>query len=131
MNDPLFQLRIDHYFHFVPADASKLDTIISALAVLQTGQDKMAQTVDDYIAAQTATNAQISTAVDALGGSITGVSGDVQNLNNQIAALQNSLGTLTPAQQQAFADLASQGTALAAKVQTAADSLAALDALTP
>jgi hypothetical protein len=68
------------------------------------------------VAAQTAVNDQQDTAVD-------GLTADVKFLNDTIATLQNSPGTLTPADQASL-------DALQARGKTIADKLSALDALT-
>jgi len=55
---------------------------------------------------------------------ITDLQGDVKNLQDQIAALQNSTGTITP-EDQAVLD------GIQARASTISDKLDALDALTP
>jgi hypothetical protein len=74
-------------------------------------------TIDEFIAAQTTYNTSVTSALD-------GISGDITNLNDQIAALIAAQGGLTPEQQVALDALALSGEALAQKA-------AALDALTP
>lgn len=61
---------------------------------------------------------------DQQDAAITGLQGDVENLNAQILALQNSPGTISPADQATL-------DAIQARGKTIADKLAALDALTP
>lgn len=91
---------------------------LDRIATLITNMEERIMTkLDDYIAAQTAVNTQISTAVD-------GLVGDVQNLNDQIAALVAAQGTPTPEQQAALDALTATGQAMA-------DKLTALDAVTP
>jgi hypothetical protein len=79
--------------------------------------DKIMSAISDFATAQNAFNDQIDTAV-------TGLTGDVKNLNDQIAALQASNGAITPADQ-ALLD------GIQARAKTVADKLTALDALTP
>ena len=55
---------------------------------------------------------------------LTDLQGDVQNLTDQITALQNSAGQITP-EDQALLD------GIEARVSTISDKLDALDALTP
>ena len=69
-------------------------------------------------------DAQMTTFNDAQDTAITGLQGDVKNLNDQIAALQNSAGTITPSDQAILDKIQARG-------QSVADKLAALDALTP
>lgn len=105
--------------------------IMSTLAeIKQQGVDLMTQ-VAAFAAAQAAFNTQLDTAVNAMGASVAGITGDLQTLNDKITALQNSSGSITPEDQALLDELQAQGAALAAKVQAAADALAALDALTP
>lgn len=73
--------------------------------------------ISQFAAKQNAFNDQIDTAV-------AGLAADVKSLNDQIATLQNSAGTVTP-EDQASLD------AIQARSQTIADKLTALDALTP
>lgn len=61
---------------------------------------------------------------DAMDTAIAGLQGDIKNLNDQITALQNSPGTITPADQ-ALLD------GIEAKAKSIADQLGALDAITP
>ena len=78
-------------------------------------------TVTEAIAAFAAQMAVYNDAEDA---AITGLQGDVANLNAQIAALQASPGAIT-ASDQALLD------GIQARGKTVADNLAALDSLTP
>lgn len=75
------------------------------------------QAITDFAAKVAAHNDKIDAAV-------TGLTGDVAELNRQIAALQASSGTLTP-EDQALLD------GIEARSAGVADKLAALDALTP
>lgn len=68
--------------------------------------------------------AKVQAHQDAEDTAIAGLTGDVQNLNAQIAALQASQGTITPADQALLDGIEARG-------QTISDKLAALDALTP
>lgn len=61
---------------------------------------------------------------DRMDTAVADLQGDVKNLNDQIAALQNSTGTITPADQ-ALLD------GIQARAGAIADKLDALDALTP
>lgn len=56
--------------------------------------------------------------------SVTDLQGDVKSLQDQIAALQNSAGTITPEDQALLDGIQSQAAAVATKLQ-------ALDDLTP
>lgn len=77
----------------------------------------VSEAIKAYVDAQSAVNDKIDTAV-------TGLQGDVKNLTDQLNAIQNSPGSLSPA------DQASLDAALA-RTQAIADKLSALDALTP
>lgn len=74
-------------------------------------------TLQDFITQQTDFNAALDT-------SLTGIAGDIQSLNDKIAALVAAQGTLTPEQQAALDALVAGGAALNAKAE-------ALNALTP
>lgn len=73
--------------------------------------------IADFAAKQSAFNDRMDTA-------ITDLQGDVKSLNDQIAALQASNGTITP-EDQALLD------GITARSAAVADKLDALDALTP
>lgn len=73
--------------------------------------------ISDFATAQNAFNDRMDTAV-------TGLTGDVAELNRQIAALQATQGAITP-EDQALLD------GIQARASGIADKLAALDALTP
>lgn len=73
--------------------------------------------ISDFAAAQNAFNDQIDQAVS-------GLTADVKNLSDQIAALQATQGNITP-EDQALLD------AIEARSKVIADKLTALDALTP
>jgi len=61
---------------------------------------------------------------DKQDAAIAGIIGDVQVLNDKIAALQASAGTVTPEDQALLNDIEARGAAISTKVE-------ALDALTP
>lgn len=69
-------------------------------------------------------DAQMTTFNDAEDAAIEALQGDVKNLNDQIAALQNSPGQITSSDQAILDKVQARGQAIATK-------LAALDALTP
>jgi hypothetical protein len=79
--------------------------------------EKIMSAISDFAAKVTAHQ-------DAEDAAIAGLTADVQNLNDQITALQNSQGGITPADQALLDGIESRG-------QVIADKLAALDALTP
>lgn len=80
-------------------------------------QEQIMSAISDFAAAMAAFQARVDTAISDL-------QGDVKNLNDQITALQNSTGGITPADQ-ALLD------GIQAKASAVADQLDALDALTP
>ena len=63
------------------------------------------EALKSFIAQQTTFNESISAGIDATSTSLEGLSGDLKNLNDQIAALQNSSGQVTP-EDQALIDAA-------------------------
>lgn len=77
---------------------------------------KIMSAISDFAAAQAAFNDRMDTA-------ITGLQGDVANLNEQIAALQATQGAITP-EDQALLD------GIQARAQGITDKLEALDGLT-
>lgn len=79
--------------------------------------ERIMSAISDFADKMSAHNNQVDTAIVGLGA-------DVQALKDQIAALQNSPGQITPADQ-ALLD------GIAAKAAAVADKLTALDALTP
>ncbi len=68
--------------------------------------------------------ANVQSFFDRQDTAITDLQGDVNSLSDQIEALQNSAGQITP-EDQALLD------GITARAQTVADKLDALDALTP
>jgi len=61
---------------------------------------------------------------DRIDAAVAGISVDVSALNEKIAELQNSAGTITPEDQATLDDLQARGAAVAEKIE-------ALDAMTP
>jgi predicted nucleic acid-binding Zn-ribbon protein len=84
---------------------------------LQQLEHKIMSAISDFADKQNEFNTRIDNA-------ITDLQGDVKNLTDQITALQNSAGTITPADQ-ALLD------GIQKRTSTIADKLDALDALTP
>ncbi len=80
-------------------------------------ENKIMSAISDFATKQNAFNDRIDTAIADL-------QGDVKSLNDQIAALQASSGTVTP-EDQALLD------GITARASAVADKLDALDALTP
>ena len=80
-------------------------------------KESIMSAISDFATAQNAFQDRMDTAVS-------GLQGDVKNLTDQIAALQNSTGTITPADQ-ALLD------GIQARAKSVADKLDALDQLTP
>ena len=76
-------------------------------------------------------NARSSAATDAVVAAIAGVTEDIDTHNAKIQELQDSNGSVTPADQELINSLETQGDALAAKLEAVATALAALDALAP
>lgn len=73
--------------------------------------------ISEYAAKQDAHNAAVDTA-------LTGIAADIQKLNDEIATLQNSGGTISPEDQATLDRLEAKGADVQAKVEQ-------LDALTP
>lgn len=94
-----------------------LHCIVHHLALQNEILNKIMTAIENFAAAMATFNTQTDSA-------ITGLQGDVANLQAQITALQNSPGTLTPADQASL-------DAIQAHAGIVADKLAALDALTP
>lgn len=103
-------------FSFSHPDHNHLSDRELILKVLE-NQNHMSQAISDFAAKQDAHNAAIDTA-------IAGLSGDIDTLNAEIKTLQTSAGAITPEDQATLDRLDAAG-------QSAADKLAALDALTP
>lgn len=95
----------------------KLDRLLSAL--LTQGENLMSA-ITDFAAKQTAFNTDLSNQLDAM-------QTDITALNAKIATLQNSPGTISPADQATLDSLVTAGTSLQAK----ADALANMESPTP
>lgn len=80
-------------------------------------ETRIMSAISDYAAKQSAFN-------DRQDAAITDLQGDVQNLNDQITALQNSPGSITPEDQALLDGLTARGESIATKLE-------ALDNLTP
>lgn len=91
------------------------------LAAFEKRITKIMATYAEAIAAFAATQNTFNDRMDA---AITDLQGDVKNLNDQIAALQNSPGQITASDQQLL-------DAIQGRAQAIVDKLDALDALTP
>src|ERR1035437_568445 len=90
---------------------------IHAILEIKELKESIMSAISDFASAQTAFQDRMDTAV-------TDLQGDVKNLTDQIAALQASNGTITPADQ-ALLD------GIQTRAGTIADKLDALDSLTP
>lgn len=87
--------------------------------------------ISEFAAKQKAFNDRQAASVDAAVVSLTGLTGDVAELNRKIEELQNSSGGVTPEDQALIDDLQTQGEAVAAKAEALATALKALDDSTP
>ena len=108
--DELFQRHSEHPDRAI---------LILAESILLTAQKLtlIMSAISDFATKQAAFQSRIDTAIADL-------QGDVKNLTDQITALQNSSGAITP-EDQALLD------GITAKTSAVADKLDALDALTP
>ncbi len=95
----------------------QLIILIGIVVLVVTSTYKIMSAISDFAAKQAAFQARIDTAIADL-------QGDVKSLNDQITALQNSAGGITP-EDQALLD------GITATSSAVADKLDALDALTP
>jgi len=91
--------------------------LLGIAALIITSTYKIMSAISDFAAKQAAFQTRIDTAIADL-------QGDVKSLNDQIAALQNSAGGITPEDQALLDGITAQASAVA-------DKLDALDALTP
>jgi len=94
-----------------------LHEILISVNQTKEGVEQIMSAISDFAAKVTAFFDRQDTA-------ITDLQGDVKSLNDQIAALQNSTGAITP-EDQALLD------GITARASTVSDKLDALDALTP
>ena len=92
---------------------------------------KIMQAIDNFAAAQRAYNTAQATAIDGLVSSLAGVTQDVVDLQAKIVELQNSPGTLTPADQANLDEMQADGAALVTRLQGVQSALGALDAQNP
>lgn len=87
--------------------------------------------ISDFAAKQKDFNTRQAAAVDGAVASLTGLTGDIAELNRKIEELQNSQGGVTPEDQALIDDLQTQGEAVAAKAEALATALKALDEQIP
>ena len=87
--------------------------------------------ISEFTAKQKSFNDRQGAAIDNAVASVTGLSEDIQALNDKITELQNSAGGVTPEDQALIDALETQGDAVASRVEGVASALAALDAQTP
>lgn len=85
----------------------------------------------DFAAKQKAFNERQAAAMEVAATSLSGLTGDIAELNRKIEDLQNSSGGVTPEDQVLIDDLQTQGEAVAAKAEALATALKALDEATP
>jgi chromosome segregation ATPase len=90
-----------------------------------------AEALAAFITQQNTFNAATSAGIDAAVTSLDGLTGDVKNLNDQIAALQNSSGTVTAQDQTTIDNAQAAGQALQAKLTAFGTAIESLNALTP
>lgn len=105
-------MKYEHEHHH--DDMQKIE---HALHFLKQLGEKIMSKISDFATAQNAFNDRIDTAV-------TGLTGDIAELNSEIAKLQATQGEITP-EDQALLD------GIQTRSQGIADKLTALDALTP
>lgn len=111
---------MDIRFHFHFHEPFRLQVEAVAPAVLTQINQQLQlimSAISDFAAKQTAHN-------DAIDAAVSGLQDDIKALNDKIAELQTSTGTITPEDQALLDGLEARGAAIA-------DKLAALDALTP
>lgn len=87
--------------------------------------------ISDFAAKQKEFNTRQAQAIDGAVTSLGGLTSDVAELNRKIEELQNSPGGVTPEDQALIDDLQAQGEAVAAKAESLAAALKALDEQTP
>lgn len=100
-----------------PGIARKLDYLATALTHME---NRIMTAISDFAAKQTAFNTEIASDLATL-------KTNIDNLNAQIAALQNSSGTVTPSDQALIDGLVTSGQALSDQ----ADALAGKTAAAP
>ena len=86
--------------------------------------------ISDYEAKVDAAFVAIGSSVDAIVTSVAGVSGDVDRQKALIKQLQDSAGTVTPEDQALLDKIEAGANALATRMTSVKDALAALDAAT-
>lgn len=94
-------------------------------------ETKIMSVISDFAAKQKAFNDRQGASIDGLVTSVSGITADVQTLNDKIDELQNSPGGITPEDQALLNDLETAGNALADKIEATAAALKALDEQTP
>jgi len=110
------KIDVDVNVHFPPDSAIEraLTSIFNSLAFLKNQGVELMTAFSDFATKQATYNADIGAAID-------GIVGDVKSLNDKITELQNSPGTISPADQALLDDLVTQGAALVARVKAADD----------
>lgn len=98
---------------------------------LDQATEKIMSAISDFLAKQKSFNDRQAAAIDSVGTSVTGLQGDIAELNRIITELQNSSGGVTPEDQALIDQLVTQGEATAAKVEAASTALSELDNQTP
>lgn len=111
------KLELHVYFHADEATERFQTAVLNRLEALSHKGDSIMTAISDFTDKMNA----FFTRQDA---AMADLQADVDNLNAQILALQNSAGTITPADQ-ALLD------GIVARAQTVSDKLDALDSLTP
>jgi hypothetical protein len=126
-------LRMDVYHHFdsPPEDDKKLNAILKQLHYLAIQQELLMSKLDQSIADLTAVNDVNAANIAILTDAVNGVSGDIANLNAQIAALQAALPGITPEQQAALDAVVAAQQALSVNLAGQIANLVVVDAQTP
>jgi hypothetical protein len=120
-----------HIYHHFDSPSEARNTILKKLHHLITQQEILMTTIADFAAQMTAYNEANTASMAVLSASIDGVTGDVANLNAQIAALQASATGLSAADQAVLEDIAAKAAAVATGLATMSANAATLDAVTP
>lgn len=87
--------------------------------------------ISDFVAKQKAFNDRQGAAIDAAVQSLSGITGDIQTLNDKITQLQNNPGPISPEDQGLLDEALTIGSSLADKAESLSQALATLDAQTP
>jgi hypothetical protein len=124
-------LRLAHEFAVFNNEWHKSHSGFVTKQDLKQLEEKIMSAISEFATKQKAFNDRQAAAIDSAVTALTGLTGDIVELNRKITELQNSSGGVTVEDQKTIDELQVQGEAVATKAEALAAALQTLDSQTP